>query len=102
MGVVGGLQAGKLSQIEPYGSFGLQWTVDIVTVVLIGGLGTLGGPLIGAVFTVALAEWLNAYPSLHLAITGVIVIVVVRFAPGGLWGLLSGGWARLRAGRAPP
>jgi branched-chain amino acid transport system permease protein len=102
MGVVGGLQAGKLSQIEPYGSFGLQWTVDIVTVVLIGGLGTLGGPLIGAVFTVALAEWLNAYPSLHLAITGAIVIVVVRFAPRGLWGLLADGWARLRPERAPP
>jgi branched-chain amino acid transport system permease protein len=102
MGVVGGLQAGKLSQIEPYGSFGLQWTVDIVTVVLIGGLGTLGGPLAGAVFTVALAESLNAYPSLHLAVTGAIVILVVRFAPGGLWGLLSGGWARLRAERAPP
>ncbi len=88
MGVVGGLQAGKLSQIEPYGSFGLQWTVDIVTVALIG-----------AVFTVALAEWLNAYPSLHLAITGAIVIVVVRFAPGGLWGLLAHGWARLRPER---
>ncbi|HEX8859955.1 MAG TPA: branched-chain amino acid ABC transporter permease [Actinomycetes bacterium] len=102
MGVVGGLQAGKLSQIEPYGSFGLQWTVDVVTVVLIGGLGTIGGPLLGAVFTVALAEWLNAYPSLHLAITGAIVIVVVRFAPRGLWGLLADGWARLRPERAPP
>jgi branched-chain amino acid transport system permease protein len=96
MGVVGGLQAGKLSQIEPYGSFGLRWTTDVVTVALIGGLGTLGGPLIGAVFTVALAEWLNAYPSLHLAITGAIVIAVVRFAPRGLWGLLAVGWERLR------
>jgi branched-chain amino acid transport system permease protein len=100
MGVVGGLQAGKLSQIEPYGSFGLQWTVDVVTVVLIGGLGTLGGPLLGAVFTVALAEWLNAYPSLHLAITGAIVIVVVRFAPRGLWGLLADGRDRLWPERA--
>jgi branched-chain amino acid transport system permease protein len=99
MGVVGGLQAGKLSQIEPYGAFGLQWTVDIVTVVLIGGLGTTGGPLIGAVFTVALAESLNGYPSLHLAITGAIVIAVVRFAPQGLWGVLSRGAALL--GRGP-
>jgi branched-chain amino acid transport system permease protein len=102
MGVVGGLQAGKLSQIEPYGSFGLQWTVDVVTVALIGGVGTLPGPLIGAVFTVAIAEWLNAYPSLHLVITGAIVIVVVRFAPEGLWGLLRRGWARLRLVRARP
>jgi branched-chain amino acid transport system permease protein len=101
MGVVGGLQAGKLSQIEPYGAFGLQWTVDIVTVALIGGLGTRSGPLIGAVFTVALAEWLNAYPSLHLAITGAIVIAVVRFAPQGLWGVLSRGAARLGSGRSP-
>jgi branched-chain amino acid transport system permease protein len=89
MGVAGGLQAGKLSHIEPYGAFGLQWTVDIVTVVLIGGLGTTGGPLVGAVFMVALAELLSGSPSLHLAITGAIVVAVVRFAPHGLWGVAS-------------
>jgi len=104
MGVVGGLQAGKLSQIEPYGAFGLQWTVDIVTVVLIGGLATTGGPLIGAVFTVALAELLSGSPELHLAITGAIVIVVVRLAPQGLWGLLSraGQWGRPGRARRRP
>ncbi len=103
MGVVGGLQAGKLSQIEPYGAFGLQWTVDIVTVVLIGGLATTGGPLIGAVFTVALAEVLSGSPELHLAITGAIVIAVVRLAPRGLWGLLSSlGPGRLGQGQAGP
>jgi branched-chain amino acid transport system permease protein len=101
MGVVGGLQAGKLSQIEPYGAFGLQWTVDIVTVVLIGGLATTGGPLIGAVFTVALAELLSGSPELHLAITGAIVIVVVRLAPRGLWGLLSRIWRGRPGGGGP-
>jgi branched-chain amino acid transport system permease protein len=100
MGVVGGLQAGKLSAIEPYGSFGLQWTVDIVTVALIGGLGTPGGPLLGAVFTVLLAEALQNQPELHLMITGAILIVLIRFAPQGLWGLGERVRSAIRGARA--
>jgi len=102
MGVTGGLQAGKLSAIEPYGSFGLQWTVDIVTVVLIGGIGTTGGPLLGAVFTVLLAEALNSQPELHLIITGAILIVLIRFAPQGLWGVLQRAWNAARGLRTRP
>jgi branched-chain amino acid transport system permease protein len=52
MGMVGGLQAAKLGVIEPYGSFGLSWTVDIVAVAIIGGMGTRLGPFIGAAFIV--------------------------------------------------
>jgi len=101
MGVVGGMQAGKLSAIEPYGSFGLQWTVAIVTVVLIGGIGTTGGPLLGAVFTVLLAEALQSQPELHLMITGAILIVLIRFAPQGLWGVGERAWSAVR-GRGSP
>jgi branched-chain amino acid transport system permease protein len=86
MGLVGGLQAVKLGVIEPYGSFGLSWTVDIVAVAIIGGLGTRAGPWIGALFVVALAELLDRYPEAHLTLTGVLVLFVIRFAPFGIWG----------------
>jgi branched-chain amino acid transport system permease protein len=86
IGVVGGLQAVKLGVIEPYGAFGLSWTVDSIAVVIIGGLGTRAGPWIGAVFVVLLAEALADYPEVHLAITGAVLLAVIRFAPRGIWG----------------
>ena len=89
MGVVGGVQALNLGVVEPYGSFGLSWTVDVVLVVIIGGLATRTGPWIGAAFAVALEQTLRDYAELHLAITGVIVLLVIRFAPRGVWGTLT-------------
>jgi branched-chain amino acid transport system permease protein len=96
MGLVGGLQAVKLGAIEPYGAFGLSWTVDIVSVAIIGGLGTRAGPWVGAVFTVLLAERLADYPEAHLAITGVVLLAVIRFAPRGIWGTAAEWWAARR------
>jgi branched-chain amino acid transport system permease protein len=89
IGLVGGIQALSVGVVEPYGSFGVSWTVDVVAVVIIGGIGTRVGPWVGAIFTVALAELLSGYPEVHLAITGVILLLVIRFAPRGLWGSLT-------------
>lgn len=88
IGVVGGIQALNLGVVEPYGSFGLSWTVDVVMVVIIGGLATRTGPWIGAGFAVLLEEALKGYAELHLAITGVVLLLVIRFAPQGVWGSL--------------
>jgi branched-chain amino acid transport system permease protein len=83
----GGLQAAKLGAIEPYGSFGLQWSVDPLAIVIIGGIGMRFGALIGGIFFVVLGELLADYPELHVAITGIILILLIRFAPLGLCGL---------------
>jgi branched-chain amino acid transport system permease protein len=87
MGVAGALQGLKLGAVEPYGMFGIQWTVAVLSIVIIGGQGLRAGPLVGAVFVVALGELLADYPAVHLALTGAILIVVIRFAPQGLVGL---------------
>ncbi|WP_158818458.1 branched-chain amino acid ABC transporter permease [Methylocapsa sp. S129] len=87
MGAAGGLQAYKLGAIEPYGMFGMQWTIDVLSLVIIGGLGLRLGPVVGAIIVIALGEYLADYPELHIAITGVILIVIVRFAPKGILGL---------------
>ncbi len=88
MGMYGGLEAAKLSVIEPMSAFSLQWTIDVVSIAIIGGQGTIAGPLLGAAFLVGLGEGLAAYPELHVAISGLILIVVIRFAPRGIWGSL--------------
>jgi len=87
MSAAGALQAYKLTAVEPYGMFGLQWSVDVLAMVIIGGIGLRYGPVIGAVFVVLLGELLADYPELHVAITGVILIVLIRFAPKGLAGV---------------
>ena len=89
MGMAGALQGLKVGAIEPYGMFGIQWTVNVLSIVIIGGQGLRAGPLVGAVFVVVLSELLADYPALHLSITGLILILVIRYAPKGLVGLLQ-------------
>lgn len=89
MGVAGALQGYKLGAVEPYGMFGLGWSVDTLSIVIIGGQGMRLGPIVGAAVVVALGEALADAPELHIAATGVILIVLIRFAPRGLCGLAA-------------
>ena len=88
-GLVGGLQARKLSVIDPTGAFSLNWTIDIVFTVIIGGLGTIVGPILGAVMVTEIGEQLADYPEWHIAITGAIAVLAIRYAPFGLWGAIE-------------
>ena len=86
-GVAGAVQAWKLGAIEPYGMFALQWSIDALCIVILGGLGEPAGPLVGAALLGELSELFIDYPRVHLALTGVLLIVMMRFAPQGLVGL---------------
>jgi branched-chain amino acid transport system permease protein len=87
--IAGAVQATKLGAIEPYGMFGLQWSIDVLSMVIIGGVGMRLGPLVGALFVVALGEALADYPEAHVAFAGVILIGLIRFAPKGVVGFLA-------------
>jgi len=87
MGLVGGIQAQWTGYIEPTGAFALDWTVETVNAAIIGGVGTITGPLVGAAVSVGLSQRLANYPEIHLIILGVLLIVIIRLAPNGLWGL---------------
>jgi len=95
--MAGSVQAVKLGAIEPYGMFGLQWSIDALTMVIIGGVGLRLGPLVGTVFVIALGEALADYPEAHIAIAGLILIVLIRFAPRGAVGLVEGLNSSIRA-----
>jgi branched-chain amino acid transport system permease protein len=65
--------------------FSPMWTFDAMLVTFIGGAGTIGGPIIGAVFYVLAKERLaETFVEVHLLIFGVLFILVVLFLPGGL------------------
>ena len=82
----GGIQAQWTGYVEPAGSFALDWTVETVNAAIIGGVGTIVGPLTGAAISVGISQRLANYPTMHLIILGVLLIVVIRLAPTGLWG----------------
>jgi len=73
--------------------FSPSWSLDMLTMVYIGGQGTILGPVIGAVFFVALRQYLVLnVGEYHLIIFGALFILVVLFLPGGivsLWGKLQ-------------
>lgn len=87
-GLVGSVHAVRISVIEPYSIFGATWTISMINIVIIGGMGTILGPIFGAIFVILLAEMLADFYTFHLIITGLIFILVIRFMPAGIWGWL--------------
>ena len=85
-GVVGGIHATQMGSIEPYSIFNAMWTLSTANTVIIGGIGTVLGPVLGSVFVILLSELLADYHTFHLAITGVLLIAIIRFIPTGIWG----------------
>ncbi|MGI8784994.1 MAG: branched-chain amino acid ABC transporter permease [Acidobacteriota bacterium] len=95
VGVAGGLYAINFQYIAPNSVFAFTLSLSIVLMPVIGGIGTLAGPVIGAVVFQYLQLKLLANPLLsnfHLFIYGLLLIVVMLFEPRGLWGLLLRGW----------
>ncbi len=90
----GTFHAMYLAFIDPASVFSLTTSIQIAMFALIGGLGTIIGPLLGAVLLVPLSElargWLGAQAlGLHGFVYGAVLILVVIFLPNGLVGLLS-------------
>jgi len=89
MGAVGGLSAMRLGAIEPYGMFSVNWSMNVALASIIGGLGYRLGAIVGAVTVTAMSEALSDYPQVNLALTGLLLIVIVRLAPSGICGLTA-------------
>ena len=89
--VAGGVFFINKGVIYPESGFSVTWTVSGVFICIIGGTGTLLGPVIGAAVYVLLQEFLAHYPGWSNIMLGLITILVIRFLPGGLVSLLPRG-----------
>jgi branched-chain amino acid transport system permease protein len=99
-GLVGTVIALNQISIVPNNQFGIQWTIEMVVMAMIGGAGTIWGPPLGAFVVYYLIEYqLQDDPTLAAVLTGLLVVAVVRFSPGGIANLLSGLYHRLRTAR---
>ena len=75
-------------RITPDAAFSVNdWTVFVIFIVVIGGIGTIEGPIIGTLLFFALREFLADLGAIYLMILGLIAIVIMLVAPKGLWGL---------------
>lgn len=74
--------------IYPDSGFSVGWTVSSVFICLIGGTGTLSGPVVGAALYVLLREFLAHYPGWSNILLGLITLFVIFFMPEGIVGTL--------------
>lgn len=94
--VAGGIQAYKVLYIEPQSVFFVQITIAMALMAMLGGKGTIIGPVVGAVllYTAQELTWVN-FPTAHLIAYGVFIILVARFMPRGLMGFaIDRAWVR--------
>ena len=75
--------------IYPASGYGNSWTVAVVFIVIIGGIGTMAGPIVGSIIYVALAEVLADFPGWSNIILGLIAILVILVLPDGILGTLQ-------------
>ena len=73
----------------PTNAFGISWTVSLVFIVIIGGVGTMAGPIVGTVVYIALDEVLANFPGWSNIILGLIAILIILFLPDGILGTLQ-------------
>jgi branched-chain amino acid transport system permease protein len=76
--------------VQPGSAFGIQYSVSMMFMVVIGGLGTIEGPVIGALIFFALQQALAGYGAWYLVLLGAVAMLVTLFAPRGRWGTLAG------------
>ncbi|MCU0899198.1 MAG: branched-chain amino acid ABC transporter permease [Cypionkella sp.] len=89
-GLTGALIHLQTARISPDAAFSVtNWTAYVIFIVVIGGIGTIEGPILGVLVFFALQTLLADYGTWYLLALGLIGIAVMLFAPRGLWGLIS-------------
>lgn len=86
--IAGSLYAHTMTFISP-ASFGFNFSVELVTMVIVGGLGSIYGPLVGAAILTLLPEFLRVFHDLDIVIYGLLLIVMTMYLPTGLVGGLT-------------
>ncbi|MFM0010321.1 branched-chain amino acid ABC transporter permease [Paraburkholderia sediminicola] len=87
--LAGGLYFVGNLRISPDAAFSVNWTAFGIFIVMIGGLGTLEGPIVGALIFFVLNQFLSDFGTWYLIGLGALAIVVTMFFPQGLWGFVS-------------
>ncbi|MGH1479839.1 MAG: branched-chain amino acid ABC transporter permease [Geminicoccales bacterium] len=87
--MVGALIFLQKLRISPDAAFSVNdWTAFVIFIVVIGGIGTIEGPIIGTLVFFALRETLADLGTIYLMVLGLVAIIVMLKAPKGVWGFI--------------
>lgn len=109
-GTTGALIYLNLLRISPDAAFSINWTAYTIFIVVIGGIGTLEGPIVGTVVFFLLRELLADHGSWYMILLGALAVLAMMRYPQGLWGLVAERWdlrffpvqRRVRLDEPPP
>lgn len=93
--IAGSLYAHTMTFISPT-SFGFNFSVELLTMVVIGGLGSILGPLLGAGLLTLLPEFLRAFQDYDIIVYGLLLVLMTMYLPGGLASGFSAIVARIK------
>ena len=85
-GAAGGLLAASQLVVQPSAVFNVEWTAKAAFAVVIGGIGTIEGPIIGTIVYIVLQQELASYGTWYFIVLGLVAIFVVIVLRRGLWG----------------
>ena len=89
-GMVGALVFLTKLRISPEAGFNVvDWTANVIFIVVIGGIGTIEGPIIGVIVFFVLRELLADFGSWYLIVLGAAAVLTMLRAPQGVWGLVA-------------
>ena len=88
-GLAGAVIYLNLLLIEPDSAYSVNWSAEMIFIVVIGGIGTIEGPIIGAIIFFVLQQQLSQDGAWYLIIVGVVAVAAAVWLRGGIWGLLG-------------
>jgi ABC-type branched-subunit amino acid transport system permease subunit len=88
-GAAGALLAVSQVNVQPAGLFTVQWSAEMIFVTLIGGIGTIEGPIIGSIIFFVLQQNLAQQGAWYLIIFGSVAVIVAIWEPRGIWGAVT-------------
>jgi branched-chain amino acid transport system permease protein len=85
---VGAIVAIHLLRVQPAAAFAVNWTAYLVFITVIGGVGTIEGPVIGTIIYFVLREMTSKYGEWYFIVLGLMAIVVTVWSPRGIYGFI--------------
>jgi branched-chain amino acid transport system permease protein len=88
-GAAGALLAISQLNVQPTSAFSVQFSAEMIFATIIGGIGTIEGPIIGTAVFFVLQQTLSPYGAWYLIILGLVAMVIAIWARNGIWGLIA-------------
>lgn len=88
-GLAGAVYYMSVFHVEPGGAFDPNWMVIMLFIVIIGGVGTIEGPIVGTAIYFLFRAWFAGTGNLYLMLLGAAAVLVMLISPSGIWGIVK-------------